>query len=93
MNVHEIYNLLSVSHNEILQIKVFLILKQTMRMQNKSIIIKKLQLILFLLRRTFISQTILIIERFINHYTFCQRNIIITQKHRDEKLLKFKDYY
>ena len=44
MNVYEIYNSLSVSYNEILQRKSFFALKQTVRMQNKNVIIKNFNL-------------------------------------------------
>ena len=44
MNVHEVYNSFSVNHNEVLQRKNFFVLKQTVRMQNKNIIIKNFNL-------------------------------------------------
>ena len=44
MNIHDIYNFLSTNHNEILKKENFLALKQTLRMQNESIIINNFNL-------------------------------------------------
>ena len=54
MNVHKMYNLFSINHNEILQKKNFFVLKQTVRMQSESVIIKKFQLTSLSLKRIII---------------------------------------
>ena len=44
MNIHKIYNSLSVNYNKILSRKSLFILKQTLRMLNKNIIINDFNL-------------------------------------------------
>ena len=44
MNIHNIYNLLSVNHNKILKKEIFFALKQTLRIQNKNVIINDFNL-------------------------------------------------
>ena len=44
MNIHDVYNLSSVNHNKILKKENFFALKQTLRMQNKNIIINNFNL-------------------------------------------------
>ena len=44
MNIHEIYNSSSINHNEILLKKNFFVVKQTLRMQNKNVVINNFNL-------------------------------------------------
>ena len=48
MNIHDVYNLSSINHNEILKKENFLALKQTLRMQNKNFIINDFNLHYFI---------------------------------------------
>ena len=44
LNVYDEYNFSSINHNEILKKESFFVLKQTLRMQNKNIIINEFNL-------------------------------------------------
>ena len=44
INIYNIYNFLSISHNKILKKKSFFALKQTLRMQNRNIIMNNFNL-------------------------------------------------
>ena len=44
MNIHDVYNFSSINHNEISKKENFFALKQTLRMQNKNVIINNFNL-------------------------------------------------
>ena len=44
MNIHDVYNFLSINHNKILKKENFFALKQTLRMQNENIIVNNFNL-------------------------------------------------
>ena len=48
MNVHEVYNLLLINHNEITSKENFTILKQTLRIKDENVIINDFNLHHFL---------------------------------------------
>ena len=48
MNIHKIYNSLSINHNEILKKENFFALKQALRMQSENVIINNFNLYYFL---------------------------------------------
>ena len=92
INVHEMYNLLSVNHNEILQKKSFFVLKQTVRMQSESVIIINFNLYyshrkeLLYFRQHLLLNNLLIIMRFANAILLLFKNIV-TRNYQDLKII------
>ena len=76
------YNSFSISYNKILQKKNFLVLKQIVRMQSESVIIKNLNLYYFhwkefsYFKQDLLSNDLLIIMRSVNITLLLFKNIV-----------------
>ena len=67
MNIYKIYNLFSINHNKILLYNNLSIIKQTLHIKNKSVIIEILIFIIFI-NKVFIFKIIFINKQFIKFY-------------------------
>ena len=92
MNIHNVYNLSSVNHNEISEKESFFALKQALRMQSESVIVNDFNLHHFVWeefsysRQYLLSNDLLIMMHIVGVMLSLSRNIV-TRDYQDFKII------